>query len=58
MCRSRNQLLARVLFWLVEEILLNCLGFDNIADYSEFIFEKNHYPVNAQVIRWQGTLLN
>ncbi len=43
MYRSRNQFLARVLFWLVAEILLNCLGLDNMADYSEFIFEKHYY---------------
>ncbi|HAA28650.1 MAG TPA: hypothetical protein DCE56_14390 [Cyanobacteria bacterium UBA8553] len=27
-------------FWLVIEIILNLLGLDNLADYSEFIFEK------------------
>ncbi len=27
-------------FWLVIEITLNLLGLDNLADYSEFIFEK------------------
>ncbi len=58
MYRSRNQFLARVLFWLVAEILLNCLGLDNMADYSEFIFEKNHYQVSSQVIGWEGNLLN
>jgi len=27
-------------FWLVIEIILNLLGLDSLADYSEFIFEK------------------
>ena len=26
--------------WLVTEIILNLLGLDNLADYSEFIFEQ------------------
>ena len=51
MCRLGNQFLARVLFWLVAEIILNCLGLDNMADYSEFIFEKNYYPISSQVIK-------
>ena len=45
MYRSKNQFLARVLFWLVAEILLNCLGLDNMADYSEFIFEKHYHQI-------------
>lgn len=43
MCRSKNKFVARILFWLVTEILLNCLGLDDIADYSEFIFENKYY---------------
>lgn len=31
---------VKVTFWLVTEIILNLLGLDNLADYSEFIFEK------------------
>jgi hypothetical protein len=27
-------------FWLLTEILLNLLGLDNLADYSEFLFEQ------------------
>ncbi|HEY9635307.1 MAG TPA: hypothetical protein V6D14_18030 [Coleofasciculaceae cyanobacterium] len=26
--------------WLVTEIILNLFGLDNLADYSEFIFEQ------------------
>ncbi|MBE9126869.1 MULTISPECIES: hypothetical protein [unclassified Coleofasciculus] len=36
-----KNLLARTTVWLAAEILLNLLGLDNLADYSEFIFEKH-----------------
>lgn len=26
--------------WLAAEIILNLIGLDNIADYSEFIFDR------------------
>lgn len=35
-----KKLLARVAFWLLTEILLNLLGLDNLADYSEFVFDR------------------
>lgn len=31
---------VKAIAWLVVEIILNVLGLDNLADYSEFIFEK------------------
>lgn len=34
-------LLAKTTVWLAVEILLNFLGLDNLADYSEFIFGRN-----------------
>ncbi len=34
-------LILKTTIWLVAEIGLNFLGLDNLADYSEFIFEKN-----------------
>ena len=30
-------LLTKLLFWLAAEIVLNLVGLDNLADYSEFI---------------------
>ncbi|MEB3278678.1 MAG: hypothetical protein VKK42_07105 [Lyngbya sp.] len=33
-----QQLWIRILIWLIIEILLNLLGLDELADYSEFIF--------------------
>jgi hypothetical protein len=31
--------IAKTVFWLVTELVLNVTGLDNLADYSEFIFE-------------------
>jgi hypothetical protein len=31
---------VKAIAWLVVEIVLNLVGLDNLADYSEFIFEK------------------
>ncbi len=36
-----KKLLARTTLWLVAEISLNFIGIDDLADYSEFIFERN-----------------
>lgn len=41
MCWLNNKLIAKTVIWLAAEILLNCLGMDDLADYSEFIFESN-----------------
>ncbi|NEP14298.1 MAG: hypothetical protein F6K14_29710 [Symploca sp. SIO2C1] len=30
----------KITTWLAAEIILNLLGLDNLADYSEFIFDK------------------
>ena len=36
-----KQNLYRVIVWLAAEIILNCVGLDDLADYSEFVFERN-----------------
>ncbi|VEP14943.1 conserved membrane hypothetical protein [Hyella patelloides LEGE 07179] len=36
-----KKLISRIAFWLIAEIILNLLGLDNLADYSEFVFEKD-----------------
>ena len=36
-----QKLLVKTTVWLVAEILLTLLGIDHLADYSEFVFEKN-----------------
>jgi len=36
-----KMLMARLLIWFVAEVYLSLLGIDNLADYSEFIFERD-----------------
>jgi hypothetical protein len=36
-----KKLLIKLLIFSVSEVLLNFLGVDNLADYSEFVFERN-----------------
>jgi hypothetical protein len=40
-----KKLLCQVIVWLVAEIILNLLGLDNLADYGEFVFDKNAIAV-------------
>lgn len=34
-------LCTKTLIWLAAEIILNSMGLDTLADYSEFVFDKN-----------------
>lgn len=36
-----RKLLIRGSLWLTLEIILNCVGIDDMADYSEYVFERN-----------------
>ena len=36
-----HTLLTKTLIWLASEIILNSIGLDTLADYSEFVFERN-----------------
>lgn len=52
---------VKAAFWLVTEIILNLLGLDNLADYSEFIFEQEiemakHQPQIAIVAPFRSPL--
>lgn len=35
-----KSILAKTTIWLATEIVLNLVGLDNIADYSEFVFGR------------------
>jgi|GEM_PF-792914 len=35
-----KRVFAKTLVWIAAEIALNLLGLDNLADYSEFLFER------------------
>lgn len=37
---SWKKILFKAMIWLTAEIFLNFIGLDDLADYSEFIFEK------------------
>ena len=39
--RQWKKQLAKITVWLAAEILLNLMGIDDLADYSEFVFERN-----------------
>ena len=36
-----KQLFIRASFWLLVELSLTFIGLDDLADYSEFVFERN-----------------
>ncbi|MBE9166314.1 hypothetical protein IQ238_01780 [Pleurocapsales cyanobacterium LEGE 06147] len=38
--------LIEITVWVIAEILLNLLGLDNLADYSEFIFKYEVTTIN------------
>jgi hypothetical protein len=38
---------VKFVLWLVVEIMLNLVGMDDLADYSEFLFER---PTVVQVL--------
>ncbi len=42
-----KQSLSRAIVWLATEIILNCVGLDDLADYSEFVFERNGIAFTA-----------
>jgi|GEM_PF-3536880 hypothetical protein len=30
----------KIFYWIIAEVILNLIGFDDLADYSEFILHK------------------
>ncbi|MEM9218391.1 MAG: hypothetical protein AAGD25_29130 [Cyanobacteria bacterium P01_F01_bin.150] len=53
--RFRNVLL-RTSLWLTTEVLLNLMGLDNLADYSEFIFQaRSHAVIQAAIVLTTST---
>lgn len=49
-----HKLLCKLTIWLIVEIVLNLMGLDDMADYSEFVF--SHFgnatsSINAYVTR-------
>jgi hypothetical protein len=48
--KQNQKFLVKITFWLLAEIWLNFVGLDNIADYSEYIFECNKDYVVSNVL--------
>ena len=38
---KRNELIVKAVTWILAEVVLNLVGLDNLADYSEFVFDQN-----------------
>lgn len=47
--------LIKAIIWLTAEILLTIVGLDNLADYSEFVFEPNGYHEPALSVLHSST---
>lgn len=43
-----RNLLLKITGWLIAEAILNLVGLDNLADYSEFIFERHSVAEAAE----------
>ena len=41
-----QKLLSKMSFWLATEIILNLVGIDDLADYSEFLYENKNFLAN------------
>ncbi|MGD2180548.1 hypothetical protein [Lusitaniella coriacea] len=44
MSKHWKKAIAKIVVWIALEILLTILGLDDLADYSEFVLERNHLP--------------
>jgi hypothetical protein len=47
-----RQWVFNLILWVVVEVILNVAGIDDLASYSEFLFEQ---PVHVQVIATNDT---
>ncbi|MEA5594648.1 hypothetical protein [Rivularia sp. UHCC 0363] len=45
-----QKLLVKTSFWLATEIILNLVGIDDLADYSEFVYENKNFLANIGCI--------
>jgi hypothetical protein len=44
-----QKIFIKITFWLIVEIILNFVGLDNLADYSEFIFEQKAVIATSRI---------
>ncbi len=46
-----QKLIIRAAIWLCAEITLSCMGLDDLADYSEFLFQdRNGYSASGSPV--------
>lgn len=45
-----RKLLVKISFWLATELILNSIGIDDLADYSEFIYENKYFAAKIGCI--------
>ena len=36
-----QKMVVKITVWVVAEIILNLIGLDNVAEYTEFVFEQD-----------------
>jgi len=56
MKRQWKKVLVKITVSLLIDVALNLLGLDDLADYSQFIFEQEmlaHSPITTCVVLWQ-----
>ena len=42
MIRNKKRLIIKIVVWITAEIVLTIIGIDNLADYSEFVFQEKY----------------
>ncbi|GAB4238467.1 MAG: hypothetical protein Kow00121_65360 [Elainellaceae cyanobacterium] len=45
---QRKALFIKVATWFMAEVVLNLVGLDNLADYSEFLFDNHLEAIAAR----------
>lgn len=50
MKNRRKKVIIKLIVWFVAEIYLNFIGLDDLADYSEFIFEKTISTLEVAIV--------
>ena len=51
-----HRLLSQLTIWLVVEIILNLMGLDDVADYSEFVFTYSNTAIPSVTISITGII--
>jgi hypothetical protein len=46
MTKLTKKSVVKIMIWLAAEIMLNLAGLDDLADYSEFVFERSVVTYN------------